>query len=95
MYRKGYALFSLKRYKEALSVFDSFINTYGNTEELSLKRKTASALLLKGNSLSWLDRFSEARHACNEVIRRFGNETDSDLKESVEQARENKKKFGG
>ena len=44
LYLKAFALFGLKRYKEALS---NFINTYGNTEELSLKRKTALALLLK------------------------------------------------
>jgi tetratricopeptide (TPR) repeat protein len=80
---KGFRLGNLNRAEDAIAVYDSVLERFGNSTDPALQEQVANALFNKGFRLGNLNRAEDAIAVYDSVLERFGNSTDPALQEQV------------
>ena len=90
LFKKGVALSKQNRMEDALAVFDTLVNRFGERETPALLERVAQALFGRGVTLGALNRPEEALAAYEEVQLRFGGSDSPALLATVGKALVNK-----
>jgi len=83
---KGAALVQLRRFEEAIMVYDDVVSRFGKRQEVPLLAMVAAALVNKGVALGELKRQEDAIAVYDDVVSRFGKREELPVLEQVAKA---------